>query len=114
MIIWKSSFGCLELGASLKHVMATHPPSPASGLSEHAAFYSERLDAELDRFNAESRKAVWRSGIYAVLGAIVVVGIGIWGFGVETNTRNAPARHIPAAPPPGSTVMVVIKPGGSL
>ena len=86
------------------------PPQPGSGLGEHAASYSERLDAELDRFNARSRSGLWRSAVYAVLGAIAVVAFGIWGFGIETNTRNAPARPPPAALPPGSTVMVVIKP----
>ena len=91
--------------------MIDPPPPPGSGLGEHPASYSERLDAELDRFNARSRRGLWRSAIYAVLGAIGVVAFGIWSFGIETNTRNAPARPSPAAAPPGSTVMVVIKPG---
>ena len=86
-------------------------PLPGNGLGKPPAFYSERLDAELDRFNARSRRGLWRSAIYAVLGAIVVVAFGTWSFRIETNTRNAPARQVPAASPPGSTVMVVIRPG---
>ena len=91
--------------------MIDPPPLPGSGLGNHAASYSERLDAELDRFDARSRRGLWRSAIYAVLGAIAVVAFGAWSFGIETNTRNAPARPAPAASPPGSTVMVVIRPG---
>ena len=89
--------------------MIPHPPIQSDGTDQHAMPYNERLDAELERFNERSRKGVWRNAIYAVCGAIVVVGIGIWGFGVETNTRNAPVRHSPA-PSPAPTVMVIIKP----
>ncbi len=89
--------------------MITHPPYPTDGTKQHTTSYSERLDAELDRFNARSRKGVWRNAIYAVFGAIIIVGIGIWGFGVETNTRNAPVRH-PPTPSPGPAVMVIIQP----
>ena len=84
--------------------MPPHPPPPISGLNE-------QLDEELDRFDARSRRGVWRSAFYAVLGAILVVGFGIWSFGIETNTRNAPARHAPAALPQDAPVMVVINPG---
>ena len=92
---------------------------PASVPRDPVAFYSERLDADHERFSAASRRATRRFGIYAVFGAALVVGVGIWGFGEETNTRNAPIRsaataRAPAPRPaatPGSTVMVVIRPG---
>ena len=89
--------------------MITQTPFPGDGTERHTTSYNERLDAELDRFNARSRQGVWRNAIYAVLGAVVIVGIGIWGFGIETNTRNAPVAH-PPAPSPGPAVMVIIRP----
>ncbi len=84
-----------------------------------AAFYSERLDADHERFSAASRRATRRFGIYAVFGAALVVGFGVWGFGKETNTRNLPPRaaagarppRAPSAAAPESPVMVLIKPG---
>ncbi len=97
---------------------------PVSVPRDPVAFYSERLDADHERFSAASRRATRRFGIYAVLGAALVVGFGIWGFGEETNTRNVPVWSAATARPPvprpattpGSaavptTVTVVIKPG---
>ena len=90
---------------------------PVSVPRDPVAFYSERLDADHERFSAASRRATRRFGVYAVLGAALVVGVGVWGFGKETNTRNAPVRGAAARAPvlrpatiPGSTVMVVIRP----
>ena len=89
---------------------------PVSVPRDPVAFYSERLDADHERFSAASRRAARRFGIYAVVGAALVVGVGVWGFGKETNTRNAPIRGAAIAPrgpatAPASTVMVVIRPG---
>lgn len=95
-------------------------PSPAGRLGERLAAYGERVDADLERFNIEQRRIARRRGLYAVLGAMIVVGIGIWGFGEETNTRNGPAATAalpqrgtasPVGSPPNATVMVVIRPG---
>ncbi len=72
------------------------PSRPRAGVPrDPVAFYSERLDADHERFDAASRRATRRFGIYAVLGAALVVGVGIWGFGKETNTRNVPIRSVP-------------------
>ena len=97
------------------------PRPPVSVPRDPVAFYGERLDADHERFSSASRRATRRFGIYAVFGAALVVGVGVWGFGKETNTRNVPTRSAtlarargPVAAPattPGSTVMVVIKPG---
>ncbi len=94
------------------------PSRPPVGVArEPVAFYSERLDADHARFSAASRRATRRFGIYAVLGAALVVGVGVWGFGKETNTRNVPIRPVTSGGPPapaatpGSAVMVVIRPG---
>ncbi|WP_428374983.1 hypothetical protein [Lichenicoccus sp.] len=71
-----------------------------------AASFNDLLDAEQDRFKARERRHARRVAFYAVLGAILVVGIGVWGFGVETNTRNAPIRWEKLAP----SISVVIRP----
>jgi hypothetical protein len=95
-----------RVGAALESAMTI----PQNGPANQVAFYSERLDADLERFERETRRASRRLWPYAVLGAVLVVVFGVWGFGVETNTRNAPV-HL--APPlaPGSAVTVTIHPG---
>ena len=85
--------------------------SDTSRLSQRVASYSERVDAEHTRFNADWRRARRRFALCAVLGAVLVVGVGVWGFRIETNTTNAPIGRARSVKPQGSTVMVVIDPG---
>jgi hypothetical protein len=84
---------------------------PQGGPGAQVAFYTERLDADLRRFDLEARRASRRLWPYSVLGAVLIVGFGVWGFGEETNTRNAPVQPAPLLRPSGSTVMVAIHPG---
>ncbi|WP_428393358.1 hypothetical protein [Lichenicoccus sp.] len=51
--------------------------------------YSERLDLVAENFEVRARSKVLRSRLYAAIGAVLVVAFGVWGFGMETNTRNA-------------------------
>src|ERR1700712_2018416 len=88
------------------------------GLSKRLGSYNEQVDADFDRFNAESRKVRRRFGIYSVLGAILVVSGGTWAFRIETNYPKLPpiehrqaSQQPPASEPASSTVMVVINPG---
>ncbi len=88
------------------------PLSSYDTLSKHrdpASVQSERLDALREMFSARSRITARRSALYAVLGAMVVVGFGIWGFAVETNTRDMPMRP-PVPQRPAGPIMVVITP----
>ena len=71
-----------------------------------AAAFTEVLDAGQDRFTAGERRRSRRVALYAVIGALVVVGIGVWGFGVETNTRLAPIHWQKLAP----SIQVTIRP----
>ena len=71
-----------------------------------AAAFNDLLDAEQDRFHARERRHGRRMALCAVIGALLVVGIGVWGFGVETNTRNAPIHWQKLAP----SIAVAIRP----
>ena len=84
-----------------------HPPRPRSQEAVvKAASFNDMLDAEQERYASRERRHARRNALYAVIGAILVVGIGVWGFGVETNTRLAPIRWQKLAP----SIEVAIRP----
>ncbi len=86
--------------------MADRPTEPVSinALRDPVSVERERLEARLERFATRSNAPGRRSGLYAVLGALLVVGFGVWGFRKETNTRLAPVH----AESTGAAVMVVL------
>nr|WP_321983155.1 hypothetical protein [uncultured Lichenicoccus sp.] len=89
--------------------MLHSPPPQRPRIHEAAAqsaSFNDFLDAEQDRFRARERRQARRVALYAVIGAVLVVGIGVWGFGVETNTRHAPIHWQKLAP----SIAVVIRP----
>ena len=64
------------------------PPTIGS-YRDPLTIYSERLDLAAERFEVRARGNARRSRLYAALGAVLVVAFGVWGFGMETNTRTA-------------------------
>ena len=82
---------------------------PISKHRDPLAVQSERLDAMLEAFSAESRRATRRLALAAVLGAFCVVAFGIWGFRFETNTRTMHVRRLPIAQS-AEPVVIVLNP----
>ena len=64
------------------------PPTIGS-YRDPLTIYSERLDLVAERFEVRARGKARRSRLYAAIGAVLVVAFGVWGFGMETNTRTA-------------------------
>ena len=84
---------------------------PISKHRDPVSVHSERLDAMLEAFSARSRRTSRRFAAYAMLGAVVVVTLGIWGFAFETSTLQVPVRTPTMAS--NGPVMVMIGPAPS-
>lgn len=93
--------------------MATPQPthSTTAGLGERIASYSEQLDADHARFQAELSRDTWRYAVLAVLGTILVVGGGIIGFEHATRYRSVNyGRRTLTVIPKGAMVVVINPP----
>jgi len=86
-----------------------HPQGRA--LHDRVGAHAARVEAELERFESESRRRTRRLGLIAVAGAIGVVSFGAWMFRTETSTANLAILGRGAVPHVVS-VMVTLPHGG--
>ena len=77
-------------------------------MGDRIASFSERLDAEHERFKSELRRDSWRHVLLAVLGAMLIFGGGVTGFLHATRYRGVNhGRHTRVVPPPEAVVVVI-------
>ncbi len=72
------------------------PPDPAELVRDLDRGWAERLGEEAERYARRERFSALRRAGLCLLAAAAVVGLGLAGFRYETDTRNAPVRHVPS------------------
>ena len=80
------------------------PPDPALSMRDLDPAWAARLGAEAAHFNQMERRSAGRRALFAVIGAFVVVVLGVALFRFETDTRRGPVID------PRSPVWVTVSP----